>query len=201
MRNRRPQRPFRRRPPMLRRPQQDRGSRQLNPRLQRELQRANRLMNRGEHLNAAKIFLSLAEHAQDRGILRPASMLLLQTAHAYLLANRVGPAIKQARNGLKILASQQHWPALQREVERFALALEGEGRGSEADGLRAWANGLPGQESGPISSEGDQSNQPHLPEKCPFCGASMSLEQISSRDGQAAECRYCGSVVLPSQKE
>lgn len=190
-----PRRP--RRPRGRGRPRAPGVGRQLNPRLQRELRRANHLMSRGEHENAAQIFHSLAQRAQDRGILGPAAMMFLQTAHAFLLGGQVEQAIEQGSNGLKLFAADRRWPAVRREGERLADALEREGYGEEAQELRAWvAERLSGQS--PPSRE-EHATRAQLPEKCPYCGASMSLEQM--RGAQAAECRYCGSVVLPSQMD
>lgn len=180
-------RPFKPRGPLLR-------GRALHPRLRRELRRANHLMAIGEHVNAAQIFISLAEQARDSGIVYPAPMLFLQAAHAYLLSDSFELSLAQARTGLDLLAAQERWQALKREGHRYILALEGTDR-ADGEKLRAW---LHEQLQGKTFEE-----QPSalLPDKCPYCGASMSLEQINAGGGRAAECQYCGSVVLPRSAE
>ncbi|MEX1143279.1 MAG: hypothetical protein WEC16_00430 [Anaerolineales bacterium] len=181
-------RPFKPRGPLLR-------GRALHPRLRRELRRANHLMAIGEHVNAAQMFMSLAEQARDSGIVYPAPMLFLQAAHAYLLSESFELSSAQARTGFDLLAAQERWQALKREGHRYILALESAGRQAEGQQLSAW---LDEQLLGKTIEEQPSSQ---LPEKCPYCGASMSLEQINAGGGRAAECVYCGSVVLPRSAE
>ncbi len=182
------ERPFKPRGPLLR-------GRALHPRLRRELRRANHLMAIGEHINAAQIFIPLAEQARDSGIVYPAPMLFMQAAHAYLLGESFELSLAQARTGLDLLAAQERWQALKREGQRYIQALESAGRQTDAQPLRAW---LEEQLQGKTLEE---TSQGQLPEKCPYCGASMSLEQINAGGGRAAECQYCGSVVLPRTGE
>jgi len=182
-------RPWRPRGPLL-------PGRSLNPRVQRELRRANHLMAVGDHLNAAEIFVDIARKAQDIGIVYPAPMLFMQAAHAYLLGEAYAQSVEQARTGLEMLADQERWRALNHEGKRYIVELEGVEQKEEAQKLQAWIDEkLEGHdlESPP--------NHGQLPEKCPYCGASMSLEAINAGNGQAAECQYCGSVVLPRSEE
>lgn len=183
------ERPFKPRGPLL-------AGRSLNPRIQRELRRANHLMGVGDHLNAAEMFRDIAVRAQDIGIVYPAPMLFMRAAHAYLLGESYGQSVEQARRGLEILADQERWQALKREGERYIAELEGAAQNEEAEKLRAWL----GQ-----ALEGKEVAKPEsgnlLPEKCPYCGAAMSLEAINAAGGRAAECQYCGSVILPRSEE
>ena len=181
-------RPFKPRGPLLR-------GRALHPRSRRELRRANHLMAIGEHINAAQIFVSLGAQARDSGIVYPAPMLFMQAAHAYLFGEDLEPSLAQARTGLDLLAAQERWPALKREGTRYIQALESAGKQADAQQLRAW---LKEQLRDKTIAE---SSPAQLPEKCPYCGASMSLEQINAGGGRAAECQYCGSVVLPRSEE
>lgn len=199
MRRRGPRRPFRRRPRTPRRRRHALHGRPLNPRLQRELRRANQLINKGEHFNAANIFLSLAERARDRGILQPASMLFLQAAYAYVLGNKVDAALERAYQGLEMLAADMRWQTLSREGERIGLALEEEGHQKQAEELRSWLGEKLKGQSRAMSPVPSKKSSFQLPEKCPYCGASMSMEQLNAGGARAAECHYCGSVVLPSQ--
>lgn len=196
---RRPRRPIGHRPlgPRRRPPASPRG-RQLNPRLQRELRRANHLMSIGDHANAAEIFKQLAQHARDRGIAGPGAMLLMRAAHAYLLSGRVQDADTQLEQALKAFETAGQLPAAMREGQRYADLLEAEGYSEEAETLRET---LAQRFSGSPTSNELEEDQGTFPEKCPYCGASMSLEQISSRGARAAECHYCGSVVLPRKAD
>jgi len=181
-------RPFKPRRPLLR-------GRALHPRSRRELRRANHLMAIGEHINAAQIFISLAEQARDSGIVYPAPMLFVQAAHAYLLGESFDLSLAQARTGLDLLSAQERWRALKREGQTYIHALENAGKQPDAQQLRAW---LEEQLQGkPL----EETSAGQLPEKCPYCGASLSLKQINAGGRQAAECQYCGSLVLPRNEE
>ncbi|MQC26104.1 MAG: hypothetical protein DWG76_01460 [Chloroflexi bacterium] len=165
--------------------------------MQRELRRAIHLMHTGAHLNAAQIFTSLAQRAQDRAILGPASMLFIQSGLAYLYGAQGESGVEQAYNGLKLLAAEQHLEALQREGGRFVTALEEQGLTEEATELRAWLSGQLGDHTHASKAE----HKYQVPEQCPYCGASMSLEQLSGLNARAAECHYCGSVVRSTQMD
>ena len=190
--------PFGRKPPgpqPANRPRPHPYVRQLNPLLQRELRRANHLLGTGDHANAAEIFASLAERAQDLGILGPAAMLFLQAGRAYMLGAETEAALDRAMSGLKLLAAGERWQVLQREGERIVEEFERQGVDKAAAGLRTWLDEKLGDQP---DREGIEKTG-KLPEKCPYCGATMSLEQM--RGGNAAECRYCGSVVLSAQMD
>jgi hypothetical protein len=156
-------------------------------------------MSIGDHANAAEIFIQLAEHARDRAIMGPGAMLLMRAAHAYLMAGRQQDADTQLQRALKAFEAAGRLPAAIREGQRFADMLESEGYAEEAKLLRQDLQEGLGQLS--EATEEPENDQGAFPEKCPYCGASMSLEQISSRGLRAAECHYCGSVVLPRQAE
>ncbi|MEX2144053.1 MAG: hypothetical protein WD740_05610 [Anaerolineales bacterium] len=159
--------------------------------MQRELRRANHLMAVGDHLNAAEIFVSIANKARDLGIVYPAPLLFLRAAHAYLLGEIFDSSIQQAKTGLSLLTDQERWAALYDEGERYILSLDNADQKEMVQHLRAWlAERLQGRNV-------EMPPQAQLPEKCSYCGASMSMEQIDFAGGRAAECHYCGSVVLP----
>jgi hypothetical protein len=169
--------------------------RALNPRIQRELRRANHLMAVGDHLNAAQIFGDIGQKAQDIGIVYPAPMLFMQAAHAFLMGEAFEKSIEQATAGLELLAAQERDTALRIEGIRYVEALESAGRSDDAKNFHTWLN-----DRTKIGVEVEKV-EATLPEKCPYCGASMSMEEVSTRRGQAAECQFCGSVVLPRNAE
>ncbi len=187
-------RPWKPRGPML-------PGRMLNPRLQRELRRANHLMSTGDLVNAGHIFQSLAQGARDIDLIYPAPMLFMRAAQAFLLGESFELSIENAQAGLEMFAAQERWPALRHEGARYIESLEAEGKTDETEEMRAWLDDvLQGKPSEEVKSEVSKKNT-SLPEKCPCCGASMSLEQISAAGGKAAECHYCGSVILPRPGE
>ena len=181
------ERPWRPRGPLL-------PGRALNPRVQRELRRANHLMAIGDHLNAAEIFVDVAKRAQDIGIVYPVPMLFMQAAHAYLLGEAFEKSLEQATTGLELLAAQERETALLLEGERYIEALESAGRSQDAGNIRAWLQDR-------MQATDVKKITAMLPEKCPYCGASLSMEELNTRKGQAAECQYCGSVILPRNED
>lgn len=198
MRRRRPGRRGKRRPPPSgQRPARRFAKRQLNPKLQKELKRANHLLQNGAHNNAAKIFLNLGENAQDKGILFPAAMLFSQSARAFLLANEIPESLEQIQRGLNLLAANQRWRVFHNEGQSFIAAMQSSGFGSKADKLSIWMAEKSGENT--RKSLKETSEKSEFPNKCPYCGASMSLEQIRSSRKLATECKYCGSVVLAQQ--
>jgi hypothetical protein len=189
---------MRRRPPSQgRTAKRGNQSRQLNPILQRELKRANHLMQKGEHRNAAQIFQQLGENSQDKGILFPAAMLYMQAATAFLLASKAEQALDQARRGLELLGSNNRWRAYSEERTRILQAFEDGGYEDEAAQISKWSqesnNKVKEKISEPIASDNE------IPSKCPYCGASLSLEQIKNTRHSVTECKYCGSFVVAGQ--
>lgn len=158
--------------------------RSLNPRQQKELQRANHLLAVGDHVAAARIFADMAGRAYDRSIIYPSPMLYLQAAHAYLLGEQVQPSVESARSGLEMLAGQQRWSQLHSESQRYLTEL-GLQHSPEARELQAWLAELTPQ---PLPA----SPAPN-PDICPYCGAHGSLEPLAV--GRADRCRYCACVV------
>jgi hypothetical protein len=171
--------------------------RMLNPRLQRELRRANHLLAIGDHANAGRIFQDLALRARDHDIIYPAPMLFIRAAHAYLLGEDFDLSLESAEAGFDMLIAQERWRALRFESDAYLQELEAAGKKKEADELRAHLKASPV----PAAAPEEETQATTLPEKCPYCGASMSLEQINAGGGKAAECGYCGSVVVPRLAE
>ncbi|HRN50963.1 MAG TPA: hypothetical protein PLC52_08815 [Anaerolineales bacterium] len=161
------------------------AGRSLNPRQQKELRRANHLLSIGDHANAAILFEDMAGRAHDRSILYPAAMLLMQAAHAHLMAEAAEASLVAARRGFELLASQERWHTLQHEGQRYLGELRAAQHAEPAEQLAAWiAATLPATlpAAQPTS------------DTCPYCGAHGSLEALAA--GRASSCRYCGSVVL-----
>ena len=171
----------------------------LHPRLQRELRRANHLLAVGDHVNAGQIFHALGLEARDRDYIYPAPMLFMQAARAFLMGESFALSIENARLGLEMLAEQQRWRGLDREGNETIEHLDEAGQKEEAAKLRDWLKqqlaSAPGEKISPAAEVKS------LPEKCPYCGASLSLEQINAGGSGAAECSFCGSVVLPRSND
>jgi hypothetical protein len=181
------ERPWKPRGPLL-------PGRSLNPKIQKELQRANHLMAVGQHTNAATIFVDIAGRALDIGIVYPAPMLYIQAAHAYLFGEEYERSMAAASTGLELLAGQERRARLLNEGERYIEALEAAARNEDVQQIRTW---LADRTAGsPVAEDANDT----MPEKCPYCGASMSLEQIRAGGGTAVECHYCGSILISHRR-
>lgn len=165
----------------------------LSDKIYRELRRANKLTENGDHINAAKIFERLAVAAHDRGIFRHAPMLYLQAAKAYVLGGEIEAGFPLAQKGLDLLAETEQWQRLSVTGNRAIKVLKDAGFSTEAGELQAWLDStLAGRQFSPA----DAPAQPgHLPPKCPFCGATIRSDEVEWIDSRSAECTYCGSAV------
>lgn len=165
----------------------------LPNRVHRELRKANRLSEQGDHLNAAAIFERLAVKALDRGMDRHGPMLLLQAAQAYILAEEIEKGIDLAKQGIEILANNQRFHKIRIIGERVVETLSSAGYKTEAENIQSWIENmlLATEEDG--ASKGRSKRQ--LPPKCPYCGATVRSDEVSWIDKNSAECVYCGSAV------
>ena len=169
----------------------------ISGRVQKELRRANRLTEQGDHINAAALFERLAKEAYDRNILRQAPMLFLQAAHAYVLAGEVEKGVDQAQKGLNILVENQRWHKLRTVGGRVIETLSRTGYTAEAVQFQTWLDDTLESHEDPPSPKDQPRGQ--LPPKCPYCGATVRSDEVSWIDKNSAECPYCGSAVPTSK--
>lgn len=175
---------------------QRRGHRPIfTPRIEKELRRANHLMERGDHANAAVLFDRLAIDAHDKNILRHAPMLFLQAAHAFILSGKIKDGLQRVRTGLDILAKTNRWRALQNAGQRAVNILSETGYSSEAQEINSWLEEkLSAQDL--IQPEDEKNfSRGQLPPKCPYCGATVHPDETNWINSSSAECIYCGSTI------
>ncbi len=166
------------------------------------LARANRLMEVGQHANAAAIFERLAQEALNHGFERQAPFLLLQAGRARLLAGQTQEGASRLREGLDWLARQGRWLALHRAGSRVVEDLHRMYQGPLAQEISTW---LAAKQQGDdllasqVLPDNDLDRQtvprPRLPVKCPSCGAPVRPGEVEWFDEISAECAYCGGVM------
>ena len=185
---RRPPFPPNRRPPI--------GHR---PRL--ALREAQQLKDRGDYKAAANIFERLAKGAEDRGIER-APFLYLQAAHCYILDGQTQRGVSFTNQGLRLFVKAKNWSALFRSGTRAVQVLKENELQDAAQKIQTWLDEQladhPETKSMTFSQPQTQptgKTQPHLPNKCPYCGANLRSDQALWIDNQSVECPYCGSAV------
>jgi hypothetical protein len=153
-------------------------------------------MEAGEYESAAEIYERLAGGAEQRGMVRRAPHLYIQAARARLRSGRVDRAEGLLYYGLKLLLESEQWGALHRvghaAIEEY-IHLEDQ---VSADKLHSWLDEvLVDIPDSAYHSGALEERRPTLPEKCPFCGASIRPNEIEWLDKITAECLYCGSSV------
>jgi hypothetical protein len=160
------------------------------------LARANRLLEVGQHENAAAIFERLASQALDHGFERQAPYLFLQAGRARLLAGQTREGADNLREGLGWLDRQERWRALRAAGERVIEELSNLGKAPLADEIAAWLETkLPAPTEERPSPESPPPPKPRLPLQCPHCGAPARPTELEWLDRASAECAYCGGVI------
>ena len=159
------------------------------------LQRAHRLMEVGDHANAAVIFERLARGAHDRGILNTAPHLFLQAARANLLAEKTDRGLTMMCQGLEILAKSKRWLALQRAGRRSVEELTVWGLSRQAEELADWLEKTLPKDTLEARLNQVQSHRGQLPLKCQNCGGTLRSDEVEWIDRDTASCPYCGSAI------
>lgn len=181
--------PPRRRPPVQR---PSRRSHRVQNKVRQMLQRAHRLIEEEEYLEAAEIFERLAQGARQRRMLQRAPRLFLQAGRTYILAGNMDQGTALIRQGLKMLARTRQWTTLQRAGERVAAELTEEGYADLAQEFSQWL-----EETLPDDFEAiprpTKKRSVTLPLKCPSCGAPIRSDEVEWVDRTTAVCPYCGS--------
>jgi DNA-directed RNA polymerase subunit RPC12/RpoP len=159
------------------------------------LQRAHRLMEVGDHTNAAVIFERLARGAHDRGILKTAPYLYLQAARANLLAGKTDRGVGMIYQGLETLAESQRWLALQRAGRRSVEELTVWGLSIQATELAGWLKETLPKDALEERLDQVQPRRGQLPLKCSNCGGTLRSDEVEWIDRDTAACPYCGSTI------
>jgi len=114
-----------------------------------------------------------------------------------LMANLLAKSLQECKKGLQLLAANGQWQEFHFEAKKISSAYEEAGAEEESKAILELLNlHQERAETANRDKSEDSSNKVGLPSKCPFCGASLSLEQVRSGREIASECKYCGSVVI-----
>jgi len=152
-------------------------------------------MEKGDYVNAADLFERLARSAYDKGMLRQAPRLFLQTGKAYILAGDKVNGSDNLRQGLEILAIAEKWQILHNAGSRVVDELEQWGHDDLANQFKDWLNQtLPGgRDNFKHVNQDIRGQHPQLPLTCPSCGGPIRPDDVEWLDATTAECPYCGS--------
>jgi len=155
----------------------------------------------GDYKAAANTFERLAKGAEDHAIER-APFLYLQAAHCNILDGQAQQGIGLTNHGLRLLVKSKRWSALFRSGTRAIQVLEENKLHDPAQKIQTWLDEQlvdhPEVKETPLSQphlQPSSKNHPRLPNKCPYCGASLRSDQALWIDDHSVECTYFGSVV------
>jgi DNA-directed RNA polymerase subunit RPC12/RpoP len=156
-------------------------------------------MGTGGHAEAAQIFERLAYGARDIGMELRAPNLFLQGALAYYLAANPETGQKLLIEGLEMLVQDGQWRRFSRLGERAVQALQNAGFTEAAQQTQIWLDQklqgqAPESDEAPDAPGADQSR--YLPVTCSRCGAVVRPDEVEWVNQQAAECAYCGSLLV-----
>jgi hypothetical protein len=160
----------------------------------RSLRRANRLLEVGDHANAAVIFSELAVVARDLGMIERAPYLFFQGARAYFLSGDIQAGLASVRDGFDLLASSGQTDRLRMAGARIIAELEQLGLPEAAEQVRQYLDQL-GVSAPEKIDPSHARRKAMLPLKCPYCGATLHPDEVEWADDQNAVCAYCGSIV------
>ncbi len=167
----------------------------LDNRGHRSLQRAHRLMEIGDFVNAGDIFERVAGSAHDKGLIWQAPRLYLQAGRAYTLAGSTRQGIDLLQHGLQIFASNQHWMQFQQAGSRAVNELQQFGHIDLAKELEAWLQAKLPTAFETTQTPDESTGQKRLPLTCPACGGPLRANEIEWQDAHTGECPYCGNGI------
>lgn len=177
---------MRRRP--FRRPFRRSGPLRIPP----ELQYANELMDAGHHTQAAIAFEKISRRADTRHGPR-APIFHLRAGHAYFLSGDAESGMPHLQKGLRSIAAQGKWDALQRFGQRAIDQLNELGFPAQAQEISNYFSETLPENS--ASTQPKPLQTPTLPTQCPGCGGPVRTDEVSWIDQLTAECIYCGSSI------
>ncbi|MFP4345659.1 MAG: hypothetical protein ACLFU8_13275 [Anaerolineales bacterium] len=183
--------PFR---PGPRRPLGSRGGRRLPPVVRRALVNAQRLLDLGQHAQAAAVYDRLATEAYARGRVRAGVQMDLEAGRAYLRADLVDQAQARARRAVERSGELGHAGLVRSLVEGIVRRLEARGDSTAAQSFRAEMEARWETESPPPTAA--QARTARLPAHCPACRAPLRLDEVEWSAEDRATCPFCGSVVV-----
>ena len=161
-----------------------------------DLQRANRLMEIGDFVNAALLYEKLARKAHDIERPRQAAHLYVQAARAKILVGQVQPGLDILEKGLSTFAQAGLWEALERVGSRAVDELRQQDQPKAAQDLLKWLESMrKNRPPSTMPAELKQALHRDLPLKCPSCGATVRPDEVEWIDEDRPACEYCGSML------
>lgn len=155
-------------------------------------------METGEFEQASRAFIQLGLAARRKQAAQ-APFLIANAARAQLELGNGDRAFHIYRQALSWLRQDQRWYALRQFGNRSADALEAAGYHDQAEQLREYVAAAPAGREYAASCPPTQSKPSrNLPEKCPYCGATVRMDFLQLMEDGSTLCSYCGSRIAPA---
>ena len=165
---------------------------------------AHQLLSTGHPEEAARIFNTLADGMDMRGMKIRAAMIRMQAAYVEALSNMSLQAVRSAGMALDILAVANQPMKTAASTGRVINVLRQKGHEKEAAELEAKVDALlekAGSSRQQVMQQLAAARGQHhgeLPAKCPSCGGPLLPDEVEWHDASTASCIYCGSAVKAS---
>ncbi len=163
------------------------------PQAMLRLQEAHALLARGEFVEAAHAFETLAGAAETLGLPRAAN-LHLQAGRAWVEAGQTGRGLQHLRRGLSLAAQMGQMARLPAVTARVLTELRARGLTVEAEALQREVQAALAAHGLSLASVAPAA-EPRLPAKCPHCGGTVHPSEVEWSDPRSALCAYCGSLL------
>lgn len=164
-------------------------ARRLEQRVRHELRRANELVESGQFLEAADVFEHLAAIFRKRGMPQ-FPQLLIQAGRARINGGDQETGTERIKTGIIALLEGGRLVRLARlrpGLQEFFLSRKLDAGWQEIQRLL--------DQAGLSTPTPARVQTARLPAKCPYCGASIILEELEESNTKDAICGYCGSLV------
>ena len=154
------------------------------------LPRAHRMMENGQHADAAKIFTDLAQKTEDRGMSQIAPHLYLQAGRAYLLSNQVQTGVERLLHGLAILQTEGRWGDLDRASRQISIDVEQLGFPEHVQTIQTWLDKVIPDSFVPETRP--EIERGRLPIYCPTCEGVLKPNEVTRLSDDRLACPFCG---------
>ncbi len=158
------------------------------------LVQANQLVSKGKPLQAAALFVQVAQAMQASNHPRRAANLYTRAAHAFADGNEGPSALNYSRQALALFIEYNMPVRARTFFTNITRKLGDKGMNGAAEALQREF----GAQIAALPAALRPAAQPQhglLPTNCPKCGAPVHSEDATWVDESTVECEYCGALL------
>ncbi len=161
---------------------------------QKELARANHLLDAGHPVEAGDVFVRISRLGEQYHRPIQAANLAARAAHAYLLCEAIDRATAQARQAIRLKLQAGDLHGAVRTAQRLIEEMERRGYHIEAQEFHTELEtrlGLSLAKNQAI----EEVQKADLPAQCPACLGPVRSDEVEWIDNKSARCSFCGSIL------